>query len=67
MDAKFLKDMDNFIRKNIQDEELFVEEWLAYGIPDGADMLEICHIANDKDLVADVLESFVRCVLKDNG
>ena len=64
MDAKLLRDMDKYIRKNIQNEEIIVEEWLAYGVPDGADMLDLCEIANDLHLTADVLESFARCVLE---
>ena len=66
MDAKFLREMDNYIRNNIQDEEILVEEWLAYGVPDGSNMLELCHLANEPEAVADILESFARTILLDS-
>lgn len=39
--AKFLKDMDNYVREHCEDEDNFML-WLRDGVPDGADdsMLE---------------------------
>ncbi len=62
--AKLGKEMDDYLRENINDEGLFWNIWAALGIPDGeAD--EDYEDLEDDEFWTDCLEAFMRCVLLD--
>lgn len=60
---EILKKMDDFILANVQDEEIFVNDWLAYGVPDGVDYETLEFIAFTDESYFDCLESFARCII----
>lgn len=57
--------MDDFLRKNINDEGIFINDWLAMGVPDCYDNDDLEFIANDEKSYIECLESFVRCMFYD--
>lgn len=57
-----LKKIDDFIRANVQDEEILVNDWFAYGVPDCVDHETLEFIAFTDDGYIECLESFVRCI-----
>lgn len=66
MSLALLKEMDKYITKNIKDEQLFIEEWLTYGIPDDVHHEDLEFILLDRERYIGILESFVRsCILDD--
>lgn len=66
MSLVLLKEMDKYMRNNIEDEELFIEEWLTYGIPDDVHHEDLEFILSDRERYIGILESFVRsCILDD--
>ena len=56
----FLKQMDNYIRYKINDENI-IEEWITYGLPDGYDDIDLMEIATDDDLWLDCVNCFTKC------
>lgn len=62
--SKLGKEMDNYLRENIQDEEIFWYVWGSLGIPDGATEEDYEDLEDD-EFWTDVCESFMRCVLLD--
>ena len=59
-----LKLMDNHVRENVEDEETFVGDWLALGVPDCADEEMFEFIATDEESFVSCLKSFYRCCLE---
>jgi hypothetical protein len=57
-----LKEMDNYIRNNIEDETNFYY-WLSDGVPDQCDDDTYMFIATDTNSYFDILETFAICVL----
>lgn len=57
-----LKKIDDFIRANVQDEEILVNDWFAYGVPDCVDHETLEFIAFTDDGYIECLESFARCI-----
>lgn len=62
--SKFGKEMDNYLRENIQDKEILWSLWETLGIPDGATEKDYDDLEND-EFWTDVCESFMRCILLD--
>lgn len=62
--SKLGKEMDNYLRENIQDEEIFWSVWAAMGMPDGATEEDYEDLEDD-EFWTDVCEAFMRCVLLD--
>lgn len=62
--SKLGKEMDNYLRENIQDEEIFWSVWATMGMPDGATKEDYEDLEDD-EFWTDVCESFMRCVLFD--
>lgn len=58
--AAFLEQFDEYIRENIDDEEIF-DYWLEQGVPDGADIDELVEIAKDEELWFDCVIAFAKC------
>ncbi len=58
-----LKKIDDFIRANVQDEEILVNDWLAYGVPDCVDHETLEFITFTDDGYIECLESFARCII----
>lgn len=63
--VKLLKKMDGYLRRNIQDEDVFYGLWLSEGVPDGADDYDYEYIAGDDDAFNECLELFIECCLLD--
>ena len=55
--ALLLARMDDYIRENVDDEDVF-EEWLAYGVPDGTE--EYTWLAKDIGIFAGIVGCFLR-------
>lgn len=64
--VQILKDMDNLLRETIQNENIFVNDWLANGVPDAAEDDVLVFIAMNDSNYYECLESFVRCCIADN-
>lgn len=64
--VSILRDMDNYIRENVEDENDF-DNWLAYGVPDEASDDILRDIASDDKCWISVIECFAECVLYSNG
>lgn len=62
---KLLKKMDGYLRRNIEDEDVFDGLWLSEGVPDGADDYDYEYIAGDDDAFNECLELFINCCLLD--
>ena len=62
--SKLGKEMDNYLREDIQDEEIFWSVWATMGMPDGATE-EDYEDFEDDEFWTDCLEAFMRCVLLD--
>ena len=62
--SKLGKEMDNYLRENIQDEEIFWSVWATMGMPDGATKEDYEDLEDD-EFWTDCLEAFMRCVLLD--
>lgn len=58
--ACFLEMFDKYVRKNIDDEELF-DHWLERGVPDGADVEMLREIAEDEDSWIGCVKAFKYC------
>ena len=59
---EILKKIDDFIRANVQDEEILVSDWFAYGVPDCADYETLEFVAFTDDGYIEFLERFVRFI-----
>lgn len=62
--VKLLKEMDKYIRENINDEELFCEVWLLY-MPDEASKDDYEFIAENEANYNECLEVFTRICIED--
>lgn len=63
--AKLGKKMDDYMRENIQNEEIFWSVWASMGIPDGATEDDYEDLKESDEFWTDCLEAFMRCVLLD--
>ena len=63
--SKLGRKMDNYLRSNIEDEEVFWSVWAAMGIPDGASKEDYEDLKDNDEFWTDCLEAFMRCVLLD--
>lgn len=63
--SKLGKQMDNYLRNNIQDEEIFWRVWASMGMPDGATGDDYKDLEDGDEFWTDCLEAFMRCVLLD--
>lgn len=63
--AKLGKKMDNYLRENIQNEEIFWSVWASMGMPDGATEDDYEDLKESDEFWTDCLEAFMRCVLLD--
>lgn len=63
--AELGKKMDNYLRENIQDEEIFYGIWAMMGVPDGATEEDYDDLKDDDDFWTDCLEAFMRTILID--
>jgi hypothetical protein len=61
-----LKGMDKYLRNNVQDEEIFCDEWLTMGVPNCASEDDYEGIAEDDELFDDCLLAFAKCIVYDN-
>lgn len=61
--VKLLKDMDEYIRFHVDDEEEF-DCWLMCGVPDMADHQDYEDIAEDEDLWLDVIKTFAKLTIR---
>ena len=64
--AKLGKQMDDYLRENINDEEIFWNVWASIGVSDGATEDDYEDLEDDDEFWTDCLEAFMRCVLLDN-
>ena len=62
---KLGKKMDDYLRSNIEDEEIFWSVWAAMGMPDGASKEDYENLKDSDEFWTDCLETFMRCVLLD--
>lgn len=62
---KLGKKMDDYLRSNIEDEEIFWSVWATMGIPDGASKEDYDDLKDSDEFWTDCLEAFMRCVLLD--
>ena len=62
---KLGKKMDDYLRSNIEDEEIFWSVWATMGIPDGASKEDYEDLKDSDEFWTDCLEAFMRCVLLD--
>lgn len=62
---KLGKKMDDYLRSNIEDEEIFWSVWATMGIPDGASKEDYEDLKDSEEFWTDCLEAFMRCVLLD--
>lgn len=62
---KLGKKMDDYLRSNIEDEEIFWSVWVAMGMPDGASKEDYEDLKDSDEFWTDCLEAFMRCVLLD--
>lgn len=62
---KLGKKMDDYLRNNIEDEEIFWSVWAAMGIPDGASKEDYEDLKDSDEFWTDCLEAFMRSVLLD--
>lgn len=63
--AQLLKDMDRYLRDNVQDEEIF-ERWLMCGVPDGANDDDYIEIADSSEDFHDMLRLFADILIQDD-
>ena len=63
--AKLGKKMDDYMRENIQNEEIFWSVWASMGMPDGATEDDYEDLKESDEFWVDCLEAFMRCVLLD--
>ena len=63
--AKLGKKMDDYMRENIQNEEIFWSGWASMGMPDGATEDDYEDLKESDEFWTDCLEAFMRCVLLD--
>ena len=56
--AKLMREMDNYIRENVDDEDLFMY-WLQDGVPDEADDGMLLEIATIENCWLNVINAFV--------
>lgn len=63
--AKLGKQMDDYLRENISNEDFFWHIWATMGIPDGATEDDYKDLGDDDEFWTDCLEAFMRCVLLD--
>ena len=63
--AKLGKKMDDYMRENIQNEEIFWSVWASMGMPDGATEYDYEDLKESDEFWTDCLEAFMRCVLLD--
>lgn len=63
--SKLGKKMDNYLRENIQNEEIFWSVWASMGMPDGATEDDYEDLKESDEFWTDCLEAFMRCVLLD--
>jgi len=63
---EMLKEMDNHIRKNVNNENLIVDLWLSLGVPDGATEQDYQDAVEDEEYWTDCLEIFARVIMRDN-
>ena len=64
--AKLGKQMDDYLRENINNEKIFWNVWALMGVPDGATEDDYEDLEDDDEFWTDCLEAFMRCVLLDN-
>lgn len=62
--VSLLNRMENFLRENIQDEEVF-DYWLTLGLPDMPSESDIDYVAGNPSSLVDCLYAFVMTVLND--
>ena len=62
---KLGKKMDDYLRSNIEEEEIFWNVWATMGIPDGASKEDYEDLKDNDEFWTDCLEAFMRCVLLD--
>lgn len=62
--TQLLKDMDNYLRARVNDENVF-DLWLMCGVPDMADEQDFIDIAEDNELWLDAVKTFAKCVALD--
>lgn len=62
---KLGKEMDDYLRSNIEDEEIFWSVWAAMGIPDSASKEDYEDLKDSDEFWTDCLEAFMRSVLLD--
>lgn len=58
---EFLKQFDDYVRNVIGDDEIFYDIWLAEGVPDGYNEVDLKEIAEDDELWLDCVECFKKC------
>ena len=63
--AKLGKKMDDYLRSNIEDEEIFYSVWAAMGMPDDASKEDYEDLKDSDEFWTDCLEAFMRSVLLD--
>lgn len=63
--AKIGKQMDEYLRTRIQDEEVLCDTWLTYGMPDAATDNYFDDLVEDDEFWIDCLEVFVKALLLD--
>jgi hypothetical protein len=54
--------MNAYILDNVDDEEIIVDDWFAYGVPDEATEDDLQTIAEDEGLWLEAVASFNRCI-----
>ncbi len=58
---EFLKQMDDYVRDMIGDDDITTDIWFAGGVPDGYDEQDLIDIAEDDDLWLDTVNCFAKC------
>ena len=60
-----LKAMDNYVRNVIGDDDI-TDHWLMCGVPDGFNYDDLEEIAEDDNLMNDMIVCFNRCCIMNN-
>ena len=55
--AKLMREMDNYVRENIQDEDLFMY-WLQDGVPDASDDEDLLEYAAIESCWMNIINAF---------
>lgn len=60
--VELAKAMDSYVRNVIGDDEITVNCWLAYGMPDDEDNIDLIYDMEDEDTFEEWVAAFKNCL-----